>query len=294
MLLTTLPCPIRVFDIDDFGVCAQSYLPRIRPAFYDLDWDWYVVRQRQITLLQQKLPATLLSGFEPSMWRAFYLGQLDPSLIDGLVNLLGAADRTSYATIQPTRRRSIAEFVLERTSAGWQSERIPAAGFSQRAALIEQANQQDYRHATRVFTELNARWVDDEFYQILHGIAGLLAQKHATPLHRLHVAVHFTQVVTNTTNIGTNSPEGIHQDGMDYIVSALVVERTNVQGGKSIVFGCDRATPLFETVLKPGQGLFQADKNTELWHVVEPIHLIDLAGPLAVRSTIGYDFTILT
>ena len=32
----------------------------------------------------------------------------------------------------------------------------------------------------------------------------------------------------------TNAPEGIHQDGADYIVSALVLERKNIKGGKAL------------------------------------------------------------
>lgn len=92
--------------------------------------------------------------------------------------------------------------------------------------------------------------------------------------------------------VSSNSPEGIHQDGMDYIVSALVVERNNVSGGKSIIYGADAITPLLNITLQSGQGIFQPDKGTELWHEVTPISLINPNEP-GYRSTIGFDVLIL-
>ncbi|MCR2089001.1 2OG-Fe dioxygenase family protein [Campylobacter upsaliensis] len=63
----------------------------------------------------------------------------------------------------------------------------------------------------------------------------------------------------------TNSPEGIHQDGMDFIMSAFVVERKNIRGAKSIIYMEDKKTRIFETILKDGQGILQVDANSPLW-----------------------------
>ncbi|MDY3245082.1 2OG-Fe dioxygenase family protein [Campylobacter sp.] len=38
----------------------------------------------------------------------------------------------------------------------------------------------------------------------------------------------------------TNSPEGIHQDGMDFIMSAFVIDRKNINGAKSIIYENDK------------------------------------------------------
>ena len=47
-----------------------------------------------------------------------------------------------------------------------------------------------------------------------------------------------------------NSPEGIHRDGADYIVSALVLNRFNVQDGESIIYTPDKKHILFQDILK--------------------------------------------
>ena len=94
--------------------------------------------------------------------------------------------------------------------------------------------------------------------------------------------------------VGANAfahSSGIHQDGMDYIVSALVISRSNISGGRSIIYGNDKSTRILEVELCPGQGILQPDKNTQLWHDVTPIQSLDdiSAGS---RSTLGFDFTV--
>ena len=48
--------------------------------------------------------------------------------------------------------------------------------------------------------------------------------------------------------------KSIHQDGMDFIVSAFMVESKNIYGAKSIVYLEDKKTKIFQTILKEGQG----------------------------------------
>jgi len=88
-------------------------------------------------------------------------------------------------------------------------------------------------------------------------------------------------------------PEGIHQDGADYIISGLVMEREGIVGGESTVYGPDRSTPYLRTVLQPGQGLFQADAGSPLWHGVSPIRVDpDSDQPEGHRSIFGFDIHV--
>ena len=97
-------------------------------------------------------------------------------------------------------------------------------------------------------------------------------------------------IVTDPDQIVSNAPEGIHQDGCDYIVSALVIERKFITGGQSVVFGPDKSTEYLRHTLQDGQGIFQANMGSPLWHVVEPIQpeSMDQAVP-GIRDIIGYD-----
>jgi hypothetical protein len=88
-----------------------------------------------------------------------------------------------------------------------------------------------------------------------------------------------------------NSPEGIHQDGADYVVTALVIARDNVTGGTSRVFVRDLTAPMFAAVLQPGTGLFHADRGTSIFHDVTPVAVIDQDRP-GIRSTFGFDINV--
>ena len=82
---------------------------------------------------------------------------------------------------------------------------------------------------------------------------------------------------------------------LEKLSSALVVSREGVVGGKSYITGADKQTALLEVTLYPGQGIFQADKGSTLWHNVTPIQTqtedVD-PGSRAVRNIFGFDITI--
>jgi hypothetical protein len=84
----------------------------------------------------------------------------------------------------------------------------------------------------------------------------------------------------------------LHQDGYDYIVSALVIERKNIIGGISQVFADDKKTKLLSTKLNPGQGILQPDQGTSFWHNVTPFSVIPQTE-VGYRSSIGFDIGVL-
>ncbi len=97
----------------------------------------------------------------------------------------------------------------------------------------------------------------------------------------------------------SNAPEGIHQDGADYIVSALVLEREDVVGGESVVLAPDKKSEYLRVALAPGQGIFHADAHRGLrpdqqpWHGITPIRLHDTNGDgEGFRNIFGFDITL--
>jgi hypothetical protein len=105
------------------------------------------------------------------------------------------------------------------------------------------------------------------------------------------VDVHLHQVrQTSYLNMDShNSPEGIHRDGADYIVSALVVNRHNVEGGESIIYN-KQTEPVYKTILDTKEGLYQED--IEQLHYVTPISTHNEG--IGFRDIVGLDIMLNT
>jgi len=88
------------------------------------------------------------------------------------------------------------------------------------------------------------------------------------------------------------APEGMHQDGANYIVSALVLERRNVEGGASVInrWRKDGPSAIDSIVLAEGQGILQADIDSHLFHGVTAVVPRVLVGP-SYRSILGFDIS---
>ena len=85
-----------------------------------------------------------------------------------------------------------------------------------------------------------------------------------------------------------NSPEGIHKDGANYIISAFVINKKNIIGGKSIIYN-ENKNKIYETIINNNEFIFQEDKN--LWHYVTPIETYD-SNYNGIRDIIGLDIKI--
>lgn len=113
----------------------------------------------------------------------------------------------------------------------------------------------------------------------------------------IEMVLHQMYIFADVLGTATNAPEGRHQDGAEYIVSALVMERVGVLGGESIVYLRDAAEQDVECLrhtLQIGEGLFQADKNTPLWHDVTPIREDPNVPPAyGSRGIFGFDINVV-
>ena len=91
---------------------------------------------------------------------------------------------------------------------------------------------------------------------------------------------------------GAPAPEGMHQDGVSFIVSAMVLERANVEGGISSIYYNDSGDLALEVKLSEGEGILQSDLEHGYWHSVSPVFPVVSTKP-AYRSIIGLDIEFI-
>jgi len=104
--------------------------------------------------------------------------------------------------------------------------------------------------------------------------------------HRWHVEVHQFRIEAGTGTLGLPTPEGLHRDGVDWVLVMLMARR-NVHEGVTRIHGSDRTeigafclTQPFDTVL--------VDDN-RIYHAVTPIIPVDPEAP-ACRDVLVITF----
>ncbi|MEN9614057.1 MAG: hypothetical protein RLZZ347_364 [Candidatus Parcubacteria bacterium] len=278
--------PLRLFNLAGIGVDQVKLMTDVLPTFETLPWDYYDYVSKQLRFLSRVFPdqAELLKAF----YADFHIDEHESRVITHLVSRLPRDERDVFECIIPSRKRAVARFVCVPTRPGfWQFNRMPVGGFAQKLAT------DDYRAKARFFAEMSPGVADHgEFQKLLIALANIVRGVEPC-LKSLTITCHQVSIVTRENSPGDNSPEGIHQDGADYIVSALVLLRQGIVGGKSLVYGPDKTTVYLEHTLEPGQGIFQADGGSPLWHYVTPIEVDGQAGSrVGTRNIFGFDFEV--
>lgn len=278
--------PFRVFTLTQLGIDRARFLTELAPSFDGLPWDFYDVRREHMQRLFHAFPdeTSRLQQF----LRAYWTEQVSLSAVEDLLARLPQVERAALEAVAPYRRRAMARFRLEREGTHWQQARLSDNTHFAQGKL----DTGDLRALPRRFAPMACTVAENPlFVQLREGVANLVAEV-CPKVRALTLTVHQMSVVCHPGRAATNSPEGIHQDGADYIVSALVVERRGVTGGKSRVFGPDRETVLLSHTLQPGEGLFQADAGSPLWHDVTPVHRSESAHSEGIRSILGFDIRL--
>lgn len=280
--------PIRVFNLWGFGINQARFIRDLAPTFSMLDWDNYDVKRDQFRFLDRRFPEEKDRLFR--FLKDYYADRATLQDIGNLIVGLSLEERWVLERIRPRRKRSIAKFILTRSSLkDWKISRIPAQDFSQNAG----AEAGDVRSLPRVFKETSDLVVKQPDFNMLILNLGHIVQELRPHVKQFTITVHQVCIFAELEHEGDNAPEGIHQDGSDYIVSALVVERDGILGGQSIVYGPDKTTEYLRHTLMPGEGLFQADKNTPLWHDVTPVlEDPDVPPTYGKRSIFGFDIDV--
>ena len=115
---------------------------------------------------------------------------------------------------------------------------------------------------------------------------------NSTNFTKLNIDVHQVRQIAYPNLNSHNSPEGIHQDGSDYIVSALVLKRFNIKGGNSIIYDKDK-NEIYENKLNKYEFILQDDR--ELYHYVSPVEYFESDGfeGYGHRDILGLDINII-
>lgn len=280
---------IKLICLEQFGISREVFINWIKPYFSLMHWDFYDVRKAQIDQLSRLLPEH--KGSKELV--DYYLGLTKLQSLDHVIRKITPTDKQSLLAIQPWRRRAIAGFLVKKNNAGdWDIFEEPLQKFKQKSLLN---NGWDYRAFPRQFDAIDKKITTHPLYQnLLIGVINLVYGINKT-ITQLLIKTHHIQVVVGQNNQGLCVPEGIHKDGSDYIISALVIERENIIGGESYIYRKDKRTIAFHHCLQPGEGLFQEDEKSSLWHTATPIFSADkkMMEGNGIRSIIGFDIDVI-
>ncbi len=258
-----IPHPIRLFNLAGLGVNQTRFINDLAPTFETLPWDTYDVEREQAAFVA----------------------------LHGKSDTWSPETKTAYDAIVPYRRRAIARFtVTHHSKLNCNVERTPAEAFSQNVSGG------DYRSKKRTFKEMSDFTVRHPEFQKLFSSVIKMVKSARPEAKEIVITAHQVGTVARAGRKGDNAPEGIHQDGADFIVSAIEIEQRGIRGGLSTVyFHTEENTYIkcFERDLNAGEGIFQADKGSPLWHDVSPIVLIPNAEyKEGIRNTFGFDIVI--
>lgn len=112
------------------------------------------------------------------------------------------------------------------------------------------------------------------------------------PFNELNIDLHQVRQIVYPDTISHNSPEGIHKDGSDFVVPALVFNRFNIKGGISYIYDNNK-NEIYNCILNKNDFTFMSDKN--LYHYVSPIeyYISDGFEEYGYRDLLGLDINII-
>jgi hypothetical protein len=100
------------------------------------------------------------------------------------------------------------------------------------------------------------------------------------------VRIHQIRIVAQPGEPGLPAPEGIHQDGTDFLTLHLV-RRRNVEGGQTTLYDLDRRPIWQHTLREPLDSLILDDPR--ILHGATAVHSLD-GREAGVRDMLGVDF----
>ncbi|MCG8206005.1 2OG-Fe dioxygenase family protein [Tenacibaculum finnmarkense] len=296
-LKRTVKAPIRIGSLTDLAINKADFIASFKPFFdTDLMDDVYLVKNNQMAFLKSIFIEDIASL--EKIHQAYFEGKLSKSVLNPWIDTLSENQKKEFLILSKiTRQRNISSFTVEKLSKKQRDnllvKRIEAKSFKQDVS--------DFRVWKRVFKQASKASVENELFKtLLKQVFLLISEIHPT-VQKIKIMSHFMRTTSDIQIKGENSPEGVHEDGAKYIVSALVINRTNILGGETQIFEAisEKKELIFNTILEEGEFAFQADTGeekefgTDLWHYVTPIQPINLAEK-GVRDIIGFDIEIVS
>ena len=141
-------------------------------------------------------------------------------------------------------------------------------------------------YQSRDYNALNggiARWfepvlestVETASFQTIMGFCNALFSA-LTPAPAWHVEVHQFRIEARPGHEGLPTPEGLHQDGVDWVL-VLMVGRVNIAEGETSIHGLDRGLLGSFTLREPLDSALVDDHR--VFHGVTPVRALDPARP---------------
>lgn len=296
-LKRTIKAPIRIGSLTDLDINKADFIASFKPFFNtDLMDDMYLVKNNQIAFLKS-IFIKYIASLE-KIHQDYFEGKLPKSVLNSWVDKLSENQKKEFLILSKiTRQRNISSFIVEKSSEKQRNnldvKRIEATSFKQDVS--------DFRVWQRVFKQASKASVENELFKnLLKKVFHLVEEIHPT-IQKIKITSHFMRTISDADIKGENSPEGIHEDSAKYIVSALVINRTNISGAETQIFEAVSGEKelIFKKILSAGEFAFQADTGeekefgTDLWHYVTPIQPINKTEK-GVRDIIGFDIEIVS
>ena len=121
----------------------------------------------------------------------------------------------------------------------------------------------------RNFPQIHSNVTNHEIFQkIILGCGEILHQLHTDA--SWFVQIFQCRILARPGVVGKPTPEGVHRDGTDYVISWLL-RRHNIVGGESSTYNASNSEIPIDTLLleQPGDFILLDDNRTK--HGVEPI-----------------------
>ena len=285
--------PIRISNLEKLYLNQEEFLDNMSPFFKELPWDQYDARRMQVEFLKKKFPKS--SKKIQDLFKDYFLGKSKIDVFRYWISKLNKKSTAQFKKIKPWRRRSVCQFKISETEQEIQVLRKIVQQFTQ------ETNHDDYRSLPRVFEESPDHHVENAYFLGLLGRIFHLVKEVQPKAKSITVTAHFMSVKATSAKPGNNSPEGAHEDGADFIVSALVINRKNINGGESQIIEKVKSGEkevIYKHTLQPGEFVFQADTGEEkiygndLWHHVTPFNVADASKGEGWRDIIGFDIMV--
>lgn len=275
------PSPIFLFRLVSLGIDSSDFLQTFSRGLKDLPWDLYDVLYR----LEAEAASSDPEGFEDYQ-RVRKTAAAPEQQLALLRSLTKPQPDSKWESFRPYRRRAATSYELEQQKPfWWRVSELPRGSFVQ---LVK-----DERSRPREFVSLPSDVAQYAGLKSLLAFYAEIIHLDQPRVRSLRAVVHLMVTYAFSEQEVEPAPEGVHKDGSDYVITALVIERRNIVGGMSKVFSPGSRELVFERQLLPGEGLFHADQPSLLWHSVSAIQVADQSlQTSSYRAILGVDFLI--
>lgn len=279
------------FNMNEFGVNIKSIKNEL--SFEKLAWDTNDIKFSQLRFLISKRFASRKLILQEA--QSYLDNSSVPKGIQSLISTLSVPDKKIFYAYKPYRKRGVSQFIAENIDNKWSVNHIDQhtlTSFTQSAD-----HQLDLRQLIRRFPPMDRVTANSITLKILikKFIEMLCECEPKRKIKKIGITCHqISLIIDDSTPSVSNSPEGLHQDGSDYIVSALVIDKYNIEGGTSKLYCIEKDELIKSHTLECGEGLFHIDKDSSIWHQVTPIKLKDPSIKSGYRNILGFDLNYIS